>query len=140
MSTQLLAAAARLSLAGCVPSFVCFVLTVLTFPYLRACLSAWLSACLHHLPATDSSENIGASSVLHNTLAIQNTVTDPTLSMPPYMQPDDVMLFSLGSQQAEGYANAGDPNTTMADTTSYTSLHSVSVRAKLQSLILPARL
>jgi hypothetical protein len=53
------------------------------------------------LHLADSSENIGASSVLHNTLAIQNTVTDPTLSMPPYMQPDDVMLFSLGSQQAE---------------------------------------
>lgn len=63
--------------------------------------------------------------MLHNTLAIQNTVTDPTLSMPPYMQPDDVMLFSLGSQQAEGYANAGDPNTTMADTSTYTSVFSV---------------
>lgn len=63
--------------------------------------------------------------MLHNTLAIQNTVTDPTLSMPPYMQPDDVMLFSLGSQQAEGYANGGDPNTTMADNPAYTSVFSV---------------
>lgn len=74
--------------------------------------------------ATDSSENIGASSVLHNTLAIQNTVTDPSLSMPPYMQPDNVMLFSLGSQQADGYANGGDPNTTLADGPHYTATFS----------------
>lgn len=75
---------------------------------------------------TDSSEVIGGSSVLHNTLTIQNTVTDPTLSAPPYLQPDNAMLFSLGSQEAEGYANGGDPNTTMADSASYTAVHSVS--------------
>lgn len=75
---------------------------------------------------TDSSEVIGGSSVLHNTLTIQNTVTDPTVVMPPFLQPDNAMLFTFGSQEAEGYANGGDPNTTMADTASYTAIHSVS--------------
>jgi hypothetical protein len=83
----------------------------------------------------DSTEVIGGSSVLHNTLAIQNTVTDPTLTVPPYMQPDNVMLFSLGSQQAEGYANGGDPNTTMADTASYTAVHSVSTGHRPAALL-----
>lgn len=76
----------------------------------------------------DASEVIGGSSVLHNTLAIQNTVTNPALSQPVNLAADEVGLFALGSQQCEGFTNGGDPNTSIADSARYTSVFSVRSR------------
>lgn len=49
--------------------------------------------------------------------------------MPAGMQADEQGFFTLGSQQAEGYTNGGDPNTTIADNPRYTAVHSVSYYA-----------
>ena len=61
----------------------------------------------------DAPEMVGGSSVLHNTLTIKNTVTDPMLTQPVNLAADEVYLWLYGSQQSEGFTNGGDPITTI---------------------------
>ncbi|KAG2432062.1 hypothetical protein HYH02_013130 [Chlamydomonas schloesseri] len=73
----------------------------------------WLTNSMNGY-ATDASEIVGASSVLHNTLTIQNSCTNSSLDMPVNMQEDEKALWPLGSQLAEGFNSASDPKTNLS--------------------------